>query len=110
MGFDSFSAAGSCSAEDQATFSRVEVDQSLFQGNLASDHGGAIGVQSGTLKLTVRDACSVCCPEFQLHGHTHRMQCWCYVLCCSPLRVWHHQRMAQAHVLYMPSHTPVSLS
>ena len=83
VGFDSFSAAGSCSAEDQATFSQVKVDQCLFQGNLATDHGGALGVQSGTLKLTVWDVCIVFCSGCQLQGHTHRMPCWCYVLCCS---------------------------
>ena len=68
VGFDSFSAAGSCSAEDQATFSSVEVDQCLFQGNLATDHGGAIGVQSGTLQLTVR-------------GLTQSCECVCVCVC-----------------------------
>ena len=68
VGFDSFSAAGSCSAEEQATLSQVEVDQCLFQGNLATDHGGAIGVQSGSLQVTVCILCMPACLQMKGKG------------------------------------------
>ena len=60
MGYDSFSAAGSCSAEKAIVPPEVSVSQCLFAGNLATDHGGAIGLQSGSLQLSVSCQRSAC--------------------------------------------------
>lgn len=53
VGYTSFTASSSCSATDAPPQPTVRVTQSLFTGNLATDRGGAIGLQAGRLFLSV---------------------------------------------------------
>ena len=53
IGYNSFTAASGCSAAETPVQPVVAVMQSLFSGNLATDRGGGISLEAGSLQLQV---------------------------------------------------------
>ena len=54
VGYTSFTAVSGCSAAASPPQPAVRVAQSVFSGNVATDRGGGISLQAGSLSLTVR--------------------------------------------------------
>lgn len=53
LGYESFSTSSACHVAEQPLQPTVGITQSVLNSNIATDRGGAIGLQSGVLSLQV---------------------------------------------------------